>query len=122
MARALLRFRKPDSAFWIRTIIFSRSAPNCARSASPSRSASSCIRPGRPRGDRRRAASRELVEAMLAYDLIGFQTEEDARISCLTSRESGVAVHDGIVTSRYGKTRAAVFPIASIRRNSRSWR
>ena len=68
--------RTPRSGF--RIIISSRSAPNCAISASRSRSASSCIRHGR------RAPiiggvphHRELVEAMLAYDLIGFQTEDD---------------------------------------------
>ena len=47
MARALLRFRKPIPRSGFRITISSRSAPNCAISASPSRSASSCIRRGR---------------------------------------------------------------------------
>ena len=47
MARALLRFRKPIPRSGFRTTISSRSAPNCAISASRSRSASSCIRRGR---------------------------------------------------------------------------
>ena len=47
MARALLRFQKPDTAFWIQDYHFLALARNCAISASPSRSASSCIRRGR---------------------------------------------------------------------------
>src|SRR6202042_2884477 len=55
---------------------------------------------------------RELVEAMLAYDLIGFQTQDDCEsflgylASCL-----GLASEDGVVMSRHGKSRIAVFPI-----------
>jgi len=44
IARALLRFRKPDALS--RIITSWRSARNCAISASASRSASSCTRPG----------------------------------------------------------------------------
>jgi trehalose 6-phosphate synthase len=55
---------------------------------------------------------RELIEAMLACDLIGFQTEEDCEnflsyVEC----DLELAVRNGVVTSRHGKTRAAVFPI-----------
>src|SRR5229473_1093266 len=55
---------------------------------------------------------RELVEAMLAYDLIGFQTEDD-RESFLgyLSFGLGLEVENGVVTSRHGTTRIAVFPI-----------
>ena len=49
---------------------------------------------------------------MLAYDLIGFQTEDDCEnflsyVQC----DLGLAVRDGVVTSRYGTTHVAVFPI-----------
>src|SRR5262249_58595520 len=55
---------------------------------------------------------RELIEAMLAYDLIGFQTEDDCENFLGYVRESlGLAVHDDVVLSRHGRTRAAVFPI-----------
>ena len=103
--------RTPRSGF--RTIISSRSARSCAISASRSRSASSCIR----RGRRARVISgvphhRELIEAMLAYDLIGFQTEEDCEnFLSYAQSELGLVVHDGVVISRHGRTRAAVFPI-----------
>ena len=55
---------------------------------------------------------RELIEAMLAYDLIGFQTEEDCEnFLSYAQSDLGLVVHDGVVISRYGRTRAAVFPI-----------
>src|SRR4030081_54843 len=49
---------------------------------------------------------------MLAYDLIGFQTQDDCEnfISYVQS-DLGLVVQDGIVTSRYGSTRVGVFPI-----------
>ena len=55
---------------------------------------------------------RELIEAMLAYDVIGFQTTDDRDnfLSYLRC-DLGLAVRDGVVTSRYGKSRCAVFPI-----------
>jgi trehalose 6-phosphate synthase len=113
MARALLRFQKPDTAFWIqdyhflalgaelrdlgvvRPIGFFLHTPWPARA----------VVGGVPH-------HRDLIQAMLAYDLIGFQTEEDcenflAYVQC----DLDLAVHNGVVTSRYGKTRAAVFPI-----------
>src|SRR5581483_2356315 len=55
---------------------------------------------------------RELVEAMLAYDLIGFQTEDDCEnFAGYVSASLGLAVENRIVMSRYGRTRIAVFPI-----------
>jgi trehalose 6-phosphate synthase len=49
---------------------------------------------------------------MLAYDLIGFQTEEDCEnFLGYVSSELDLSVHDGIIVSQYGRTRAAVFPI-----------
>ena len=49
---------------------------------------------------------------MLAYDLIGFQTDDDCEnfLGYLQS-ELGLEINDGVVTSRYGKSRCAVFPI-----------
>ena len=55
---------------------------------------------------------RQLVEAMLAYDLIGFQTTDDRDNFVGYLRfDLGLPVNDGVVTSRYGKSRCAVFPI-----------
>ena len=54
----------------------------------------------------------DLVSAMLAYDLIGFQTDDDRRnFEDYLQHELGLTVTDGEVTSRYGQTRLATFPI-----------
>jgi len=53
-----------------------------------------------------------LIEAMLACDLIGFQTSGDCdNFLSYVESDLGLAVRDGVATSRYGKTRVAVFPI-----------
>jgi trehalose 6-phosphate synthase len=113
MARALLRFRKPDTVFWIQDYHFLALGAELRdlgvtqpiglflHTPWPTHS----VIGGVPH-------HRDLIEAMLAYDLIGFQTEEDCEnfLSCAQS-ELELAVHDGVVISRHGRTRAAVFPI-----------
>ncbi|MDI1266955.1 MAG: trehalose-6-phosphate synthase [bacterium] len=113
MARALLRFRKPDSMFWIQDYHFlalgaelrdlgvSEPLGLFLHTPWPTRA----IFGGVPH-------HRALIEAMLAYDLIGFQTEEDCEnfLSCAQD-ELDLTVHDGVVLSSHGRTRAAVFPI-----------
>jgi trehalose 6-phosphate synthase len=113
MARALLRFQKPDSMFWIQDYHFlalgaelrdlgiSQPLGLFLHTPWPTRAVIS----GVPHHG-------ALIEAMLAYDLIGFQTEEDCE-NFLSYAESDLdlVVHDGVVISRYGRTRAAVFPI-----------
>src|SRR4029077_9404314 len=55
---------------------------------------------------------RELVEAMLAYDLIGFQTNDDCEnFRGYLSSALGLKIDVDVVASRYGRTRIAVFPI-----------
>ena len=113
MARALLRFRKSDSAFWVQDYHFlalgaelrdlgvTQPVGFFLHTPWPSRS----LIGGVPH-------HRELIEAMLAYDLIGFQTEEDREnFLSYVQQDLGLAVHDGVVRSHYGRTRAAVFPI-----------
>jgi trehalose 6-phosphate synthase len=54
----------------------------------------------------------DLVSAMLAYDLIGFQTDEDRQnFEDYLQSELGLAVEDGIVASSQGLTQLATFPI-----------
>ncbi len=55
---------------------------------------------------------RELIWSMLAYDLIGFQTERDRQnfLACIDSK-IGVTTEEGHVISRHGRTRCQVFPI-----------
>src|SRR5450755_2950070 len=113
MARALLRFKKPDAVFWIQDYHFLALGAELRdlgvtqpigfflHTPWPTRA----IMEGVPH-------HRELVEAMLAYDLIGFQTEDDREgflgyLSC----DLGLEVENGVVTSRHGASRIAVFPI-----------
>jgi trehalose 6-phosphate synthase len=113
MARALLRFQKPDAAFWIQDYHFLALGAELRdlgvtvpvgfflHTPWPVHA----VMEGVPH-------HRELIEAMLAYDLIGFQTQDDCEnfleylSSCL-----GLENEDGVVTSRHGKSRVAVFPI-----------
>ncbi len=113
MARALLRFKKPDTAFWIQDYHFlalgaelrdlgvTQPVGFFLHTPWPARA----VIEGVPH-------HRELIEAMLAYDLIGFQTRDDCEnfLGYLAS-DPGFGIEDGIVTSRFGKTHVAVFPI-----------
>ena len=55
---------------------------------------------------------RELVEAMLAYDLIGFQTDTDrANFTELVRQELRIPCSGSIIRSRSGTCRVATFPI-----------
>src|SRR3978361_1346132 len=113
MARALLRFQKPDSMFWIQDYHFLALGAELRdlgitqplglflHTPWPTRAVISGV-----------PHHRALIEAMLAYDLIGFQTEEDCEnfLSYVQS-DLNLVVHEGVVSSRHGKTRAAVFPI-----------
>jgi trehalose 6-phosphate synthase len=113
MARALLRFRKPDTMFWIQDYHFLALGAEMRdlnirepigfflHTPWPSRSTMN----GVPK-------HRELVKAMLAYNLIGFQTEDDCKnFADYLRDELELDVDDGLVTSPYGSSRLAVFPI-----------
>jgi trehalose 6-phosphate synthase len=113
MARALLRFRKPDTAFWIQDYHFlalgaelrdlgvTQPVGFFLHTPWPTRT----IMGGVPH-------HRELIEAMLAYNLIGFQTQDDCdNFLGYLSSELGLETENGVVTSRYGTSRVAVFPI-----------
>jgi trehalose 6-phosphate synthase len=108
-----LRFQKPDSAFWIQDYHFLALGAELRdlgvtqpigfflHTPWPART----VIGGVPH-------HRELVEAMLAYNLIGFQTEDDCEnfLGYLAS-DLDIKNENGIVTSRYGTSRVAVFPI-----------
>ena len=113
MARALLRFQKPDSAFWIQDYHFLALGAEL-RDLGVTRPLGFFLHTPWPAHAVIEGVPhhRELIEAMLAYDLIGFQTPDDCDnfLGYLQS-ELGLDVEDGCVTSRFGKTRVAVFPI-----------
>ncbi len=114
MARALLRFNNgPDAAFWVQDYHFLTLGAELRR-----------LRVGRPIGfflhtpwaERSTIAAvphhADLVSAMLAYDLIGFQTDDDRRnFEDYLHYEFGISAVDGAVASAYGLTRLATFPI-----------
>ncbi|MBN8980500.1 MAG: trehalose-6-phosphate synthase [Rhizobiales bacterium] len=113
MARALTRFKKPAAAFWIqdyhflalgaelRKLGFKNPLGFFLHTPWPARA----VIAGVPH-------HRELIEAMLSYDLIGFQTEDDVEnfVRCL-KMDFGLQLHDGVVMSRFGTTRIGAFPI-----------
>jgi trehalose 6-phosphate synthase len=113
MARALMRFQKPDTVFWIQDYHFlALGAELRDRGVTqpigfflhtpwPARSTIEGV-----------PHHRELIEAMLAYNLIGFQTGDDCEnFLGYVSSDLALEIEDGVITSRHGKTRIAVFPI-----------
>ena len=113
MARALLRFKKPDTAFWIQDYHFLALGAELRdlgvaqpigfflHTPWPARA----VIEGVPH-------HRELIEAMLAYDLIGFQTKDDCEnFLGYLSASLGLEIEDGVVASHHGRSRIAVFPI-----------
>jgi trehalose 6-phosphate synthase len=113
MARALLRFKKPDAVFWIQDYHFLALGAEL-RDLGVTQPVGFFLHTPWPARDVIEGVPhhRELIEAMLAYDLIGFQTQDDCEnflgylSSCLELEDE-----DGVVTSRHGKSRIAVFPI-----------
>src|ERR1700742_365938 len=113
MARALLRFIKPDTAFWVQDYHFLSLGAEL-RDLGVTEPVgfflhtpwpASAVIEGVPH-------HRELVEAMLAYDLIGFQTEADCNNFIAYVKDTlALPVHDDVALSQHGRTRLAVFPI-----------
>jgi trehalose 6-phosphate synthase len=113
MARALLRFAKPDAMFWIHDYHFMTLAADLRRlgiaqpvgfflhTPFPSRHIVQSL-----------PHHRELVQEMLAYDLIGFQTDEDrANFAEYLVHELDLSLRGDRVATERGTTRLATFPI-----------
>jgi trehalose 6-phosphate synthase len=113
MARALMRFCKPDAMVWIQDYHFLALGAELRKlgirhplgfflhTPWPARR----IMSGVPH-------HRDLIEAMLSYDLIGFQTEDDCEnFATYLRAELGLVVEGGRVVSRFGTSRIATFPI-----------
>ena len=113
MARALLRFGKPDTAFWIQDYHFLALGAELRHLGVTQPVGFFLHTPWPARGIIEGVPHhRELIEAMLAYDLIGFQTRDDCdNFLGYLSSNLGLAIEDSVVASRHGKTRVAVFPI-----------
>jgi trehalose 6-phosphate synthase len=113
MARALLRFNRPDATFWVQDYHFLTLGSELRRlgiqhpigfflhTPWPARTMMYSV-----------PHHRELVLAMLAYDLIGFQTDQDRHnFRDYVKHELGLAVADDTVVSDEGEARLATFPI-----------
>jgi trehalose 6-phosphate synthase len=113
MARALLRFTGPEAVFWVQDYHFLTLGAEMRR-----------LQIGRPIGfflhtpwsDCRTMAAvprhAELVQAMLSYDLVGFQTDEDRQnFEDYLQHELGLTTFDGTVATSRGLTHLATFPI-----------
>jgi trehalose 6-phosphate synthase len=113
MARALLRFNRSDATFWIQDYHFLTLGSELRRlgiqqpigfflhTPWPARTMMYSI-----------PHHRELVQAMLAYDLIGFQTDQDRQnFRDYVRHELGLAIANHTVVSDEGEARLATFPI-----------
>jgi len=113
MARALLRFNKPDTAFWVQDYHFLALGAEL-RDLGVTEPIGFFLHTPWPGYAVIEGVPnhRELVGAMLAYDLIGFQTEADCNNFMEYARAIlALPVHGDIVSSHHGQTRVAVFPI-----------
>jgi len=113
MARALLRFRKPNTAFWIQDYHLLTLGSEL-RELDTRQPIGFFLHTPWPARDVIEGVPnhRELVEAMLAYDLIGFQTNDGCEnFRGYLSSALGLKIDVDVVASRYGRTRIAVFPI-----------
>ncbi len=113
MARSLLRFGGPETVFWIQDYHFLSLGAEL-RHLGIKRPIGFFLHT--PWAERSTMAAvphhGDLISAMLAYDLIGFQTEDDQRnFEDYLRLDLGVSIIDDVVTSKYGTTRLAVFPI-----------
>ena len=113
VARALLPFRKPDTMFWVQDYHFLGLGAELRRLGVTQRVGFFLHTPWPVRNIAVRVPNhRALIESMLAYDLIGFQTEDDcANFADYVRVELGLDIEDGFVTSRHGLSRLAVCPI-----------
>jgi trehalose 6-phosphate synthase len=113
MARALVRFNTPEAVFWIQDYHFLALAADM-RGLGIERPLGFFLHTPWP--DRRTITAvphhAELADAMLAYDLIGFQTVEDRQnFEDYLRSKLGLNIVDGTVGSDWGFTQLATFPI-----------
>jgi trehalose 6-phosphate synthase len=113
MARALLRFSGPDAVLWVQDYHFLTLGAELRRLDVRRPIGFFLHTPWAERGAMAAVPHHaDLVSAMLAYDLIGFQTDDDRRnFEDYLKAEFGFTVIDGIVSSKHGVTRLATFPI-----------
>jgi trehalose 6-phosphate synthase len=113
IARPLLRFVRPDAMFWVHDYHFLTMACELRKLGinhpigfffhTPFPSPNIILN---------LPHHRELIQAMLSYDLIGFQTDADVEnFAGYLRHELGLTGVDNVFTSNQGTTRLASFPI-----------
>jgi trehalose 6-phosphate synthase len=113
MARALLRFCKDDTLLWVQDYHFLTLGAEL-RTLGVTRPIGFFLHTPWPAPSIVESVpyQRELITAMLAYDLIGFQTAVDCENfrACLRNLP-GLKFQGEVVLSPHGRTRLATFPI-----------
>jgi trehalose 6-phosphate synthase len=113
MSRELVRFNSAEAVFWIQDYHFLTLGAELRR-AGIERPLGFFLHT--PWADRRTMTAvphcNDLADAMLAYDLIGFQTVEDRQnFEDYLRTELDLNIVDGTVASHWGLTQLATFPI-----------
>jgi trehalose 6-phosphate synthase len=113
MARALLRFNRSDASIWVQDYHFLTLGADLRRLGVAQPIGFFLHTPWPARATMHGVPQhRELVQAMLAYDLIGFQTDEDRQnFADYVKHEIGLGVINNLVVSSHGRSRLATFPI-----------
>ena len=113
MARGLLRFSDPQTVYWIQDYHFLTLGAEMRHLRVERPIGFFLHTPWAERGTMLAVPHHaDLVQAMLAYDLVGFQTEEDQRnFEDYLQVELGLNVVNGTVASDWGVTRLGTFPI-----------
>jgi len=113
MARALLRFNRSDATFWVQDYHFLTLGSELRRLGIAQPIGFFLHTPWPARTTMHGVPHhRELVLAMLAYDLIGFQTYEDRQnFKDYLKYELGLGVANDTVVSDDSRSRLATFPI-----------
>jgi trehalose 6-phosphate synthase len=113
MARALLRFNRADATFWIQDYHFLTLGSELRRLGIKQPIGFFLHTPwSAPAMMHSVPHHRELVSAMLAYDLIGFQTDEDRQnFKDYVKSELGLTVAGDTIVSYHGRSRLDTFPI-----------
>jgi len=113
MARALLRFNDPQTVYWIQDYHFLTLGAELRQLKIERPIGFFLHTPWAERGTMLTVPHHaDLVQAMLAYDLIGFQTDDDRHnFEDYLQVELGLTVVKGAVASDWGMTQLATFPI-----------
>jgi trehalose 6-phosphate synthase len=113
MARALLRFSRSDAHFWVQDYHFLTLGSELRRLGIEQPIGFFLHTPWPARATMHSVPHhRELVLAMLAYDLIGFQTDEDRQnFEDYVKHELGLGMANNTLVSNHGRSRLATFPI-----------